>query len=269
MDRTRILQLTDLHLFCDPESTLKGVPTRRTLQQVVGALLQEKIDFDHVVVTGDHTHDERPESYAVVREILAPWVNRLAVIPGNHDDREVMRSIYRDVIERQATDKVSDDDRITFSFQCDSWLCLGLDTHAPGQVSGEFGAAQAAWLSQQLVSHGDNPSIIFCHHPPVDVGSDWMDRIGLLDRSLLLDIVQNHPSLRLICCGHVHHEFEGVIGRTRVVTTPSTGVQFDPQEPEPRFTSDPPGCRIIELTDNQLETRIVRVAPPELTQGCD
>lgn len=260
MADTRILQLTDLHLFCDSESTLKGIPTRHTLQDVVDSIVHNESEFDRVVVTGDHTHDEDPQSYAAVRSILEPWIDRLTIVPGNHDDRKVMRSILGDVVEKQVTDTMADDDRITFSIQCGSWLCVGLDTHAPGKVSGQFGTAQAEWLRHRLTEHGNNPTLLFCHHPPIDVGSEWMDAIGLEDRSLLLNVVQDHPSVRLICCGHVHHEFEGAAGPTRVVTTPSTGLQFDPRGTKPLFANDAPGYRVIELTDDQLKTRVGRLA---------
>jgi Icc protein len=265
MTDTRILQLTDLHLFCDVDSTLKGIPTRKTLQSVVDAIRKEEGEFDRVVITGDHTHDEQPESYKIARGFFEPWIERLAIVPGNHDDRAVMQSVFGDVIERLATGPVKDDDRIVFSFHCGQWLCLGLDTHAPGEVAGHFGERQADWLRAQLSDHGDNPSLLFCHHPPIDVGSEWMDRIGLKDRHRLLDVVQDYSSVRLICCGHVHHESEGHAGHVRVVTTPSTGIQFDPRGSEPQFANDPPGYRIIELAGDQLKTRVARLPQADHT----
>lgn len=259
MSDTRILQLTDLHLFCDETSTLKGIPTRQTLQDVVAFILQQEAPFDRVVVTGDHTHDERPESYAVARELLSPWVEQLAIVPGNHDDRDVMRSVLGDVIDRQSISAVEGDDRITFSFRCGHWLCVGMDTHLPGAVPGQFGEAQAAWLRSLLQEYTEHPTLLFCHHPPVDVGSIWMDAIGLQDRHLLLEVVHEFPQVQLISCGHVHHDSEHHAGSTRVVTSPSTGLQFDPDGSQPRFAADPPGYRIIELTDDRLTTHVGRL----------
>lgn len=259
MSDTRILQLTDLHLFCDEEATLKGIPTRQTLKNVVTHVLEQEQDFDHVIITGDHTHDERPESYTAVRELLAPWLDRLAIVPGNHDDRDVMRSVLGDVIERQTETPVDSDDRITFSFRCDRWLCVGLDTHLPGEVPGQFGEAQAAWLRSLLTAHGDQPAVLFCHHPPVELGSVWMDAIGLQDRKRLMAVAEDFPGVQLICCGHVHHESEHPAGSKRVVTTPSTGLQFDPRGTEPQFADDPPGYRIIELSNERLTTHVCRL----------
>ncbi|MCH2201126.1 MAG: phosphodiesterase [Fuerstiella sp.] len=269
MTEFRILHLTDLHLFRDPEATLKGIPTRLTLQDVVDTVLQCESEFDYVIVTGDHTHDECPESYEAVRQILKPWLGRLAIVPGNHDDRDVMRTILGDVIAQQNPGDIPGDDRITFTLDCGPWLLAGLDTHAPGQVPGQFGGAQAAWLNERLAVHGNRPCVLFCHHPAVDVGSDWMDAIGLTDRNELVDVVRNHPAVQLICCGHVHHEFNGQIGRTRVVTTPSTGLQFAPGGTQAKFADDPPGYRVIELCDNQLETYVVRLSHAEHTPVCD
>jgi len=268
-EMTRILQLTDLHLFNQPEETLKGIPTRETLQAVVSAILRNEDEFDHVVVTGDHTHDEQLQSYQAARGILDPWMDRLTIVPGNHDDRAVMRSVLGDVIQNQSDDSVSDDDRIVFSFQCGEWLCLGLDTHVPGEVPGYFGEAQAGWLRRRLTAHGNHPSVLFLHHPPVDVGSEWMDRIGLKDRDRLVEVVRDFPSVQLICCGHVHHEFDGTVAGACVVTTPSTGIQFDPCGAEPHFASDPPGYRVIELANDQFRTHVVRLPHADHTPVVD
>ena len=54
--------------------------------------------FDHLIVTGDHTHDELPQSYEAVRRILIPWLDRRGQVPGNHDARCVVRSFCGDRI---------------------------------------------------------------------------------------------------------------------------------------------------------------------------
>ena len=83
----RILQLTDLHVFAEPNARLKGIPTRECLQDVVVHILATEQPFDFVIVTGDHTHDERHESYQTVREILNPWLDRLWQVMNDCIDR--------------------------------------------------------------------------------------------------------------------------------------------------------------------------------------
>ncbi len=254
MPTVRILQLTDLHVFKDANARLKGIPTRELLEDVVGHILAKERTFDHVVITGDHTHDELPESYAAVRKILTPWLDRLWQVPGNHDDRTVLRSVFGDLVRGVGHD------RITFSFSAGQWLCLGLDTHVPGAVPGKIEADQIEWILQQISLLNPSRVALFMHHPPVDVGSLWMDPIGLSGKELLHDLFKAESRIQLVCCGHVHHEFSTQIGSARIFTTPATGIQSSPTGSVPTFVAEPPGYRIIELTDAGFSTTVYRLS---------
>ena len=172
---TQILQLSDVHRFADPDERLFGIPTRELFEDVLAHVERSGLRPDHVVVTGDHTHDELPETYAAVREQLAPFLDRLWLLPGNHDDRAVLRAAFDDRIP------LDGDDRITFSFRAGDWLCLGLDTQLTGAVGGRLGAEQVDWIRAQLDEHRPRAAALFMHHPPVELGLAWLDRIGLED----------------------------------------------------------------------------------------
>jgi len=253
MTTTRILQLTDLHVFKDPAARLKGIPTFELLRDVTEFIRNSGETFDYVVVTGDHTHDELPESYSAVRSLLNPWIDRLFQVPGNHDDRRVMRSVFGDRISG------SDGDKVNFRFRVGQWLCLGLDTHVPGTVPGHIEPEQVKWAQQQLLGSDAKFVALFFHHPPVDVGSQWMDSIGLEGKELLQAWFAEENRVRLVCCGHVHHEFRTVVGNAEILTSPSTGIQFSPEGNTPTFVAAPPGYRVIELNDNGYSTRVVRL----------
>jgi Icc protein len=252
----RILQLTDLHVFKDPNALLKGIPTRLLLEDVVRHVLTYGQTFDAVIVTGDHTHDELPESYAAVRELLSPWLHQLFQVPGNHDDRVVMRSVFSDRITGYGQDL------ITFAFEAPNWLGLGLDTHVPGAVPGRIEADQVAWAKQKVADSNAKNVALFCHHPPVLMNSEWMDPLGLEGRELLLDWFQQEPRVRLVCCGHVHHESHSRIGHVDVLTTPSTGIQFSPEGMTPTFVAGAPAYRIVELREDGFLSRVIRL--PEI-----
>jgi len=249
----RILQLSDLHVFQDPEVRLKGIPTRELLEDVVRHVVESGQTFDHVVVTGDHTHDELPESYQAVRRILNPWLDRLWQVPGNHDDRSVLRSVFGDRVSGVGQD------RITFAFRAGRWLCLGVDTHVPGAVPGRIESDQIDWIRQQIQWANPDRVALFMHHPPVDVGSLWMDPIGLSGKELLHGLFSSERRIELVCCGHVHHEFSSQVGNAKIFTTPSTGLQFSPAGSQPTFVAEPPGYRVIELTDDGFSTTVWRL----------
>jgi Icc protein len=249
----RIVQLSDLHVFADPEQRLFGIPTRQTLRDVVAHIEANAGGVDHLVVTGDHTHDELPETYAAVREILGPWGDRLWQVPGNHDDRAVLRAGFGDRIQGAGAE------RVRFSFDAGGWLCLGLDTQVPGLVKGRLEEAQVGWIRERLAEHDPVGAILFMHHPPVLLGSAWMDPIGLDGRELLQDLLREDERIRLVCSGHVHHDSSREVGAASVVTTPSTGLQFDPAGDSTTFALDPPGYRVIELDGERCSTRVVRL----------
>ena len=253
MTTTQILQLSDLHPFANPDERLFGIPTRELLAEVLAHVQASGLRPDHVVVTGDHTHDELPETYAAVRDLLEPFLDRLWLLPGNHDDRAVLRAAFDDRIP------VDGAGRITFSFRAGDWLCLGLDTHVPGAVSGRIGADQVGWIREQLDQHRPRAAVLFMHHPPVELGLAWLDRIGLEDARLLQDLLAEEPRIRLVCCGHVHHESSNRIGAAEIVTVPSTGLQFSPVSDVAEFVTAPPGYRLIELGDDGYSTSVVRL----------
>jgi 3',5'-cyclic-AMP phosphodiesterase len=250
---TRILQLSDVHRFADPDERLFGIPTRELFEDVLAHVERSGLRPDHVVVTGDQTHDELPETYAAVREELAPFLDRLWLLPGNHDDRTALRAAFEDRIPADG------DGRVTFSFSAGDWLCLGLDTHLPGAVSGRLGAEQVDWIRAQLAERRPRAAVLFMHHPPVELGLAWLDRIGLEDADLLQALLVDEPRVRLVCCGHVHHESSHRVGSAEVVTVPSTGLQFSPTADVAEYVTAPPGYRLIELGDDGYSTSVVHL----------
>ena len=129
----------------------------------------------------------------------------------------------------------------------------------PGQVPGHIGADQIEWVEAQLEAHDPATAVLFMHHPPILLGLAWIDRIGLAGREQLQDLMLRDPRIRLVCCGHVHHESSHRVGAATVVTTPSTGLQFSPTSEEAEFVQAAPGYRIIELDGDSCVTRVVRL----------
>ena len=259
MALTRIVQLTDLHLYEDPEARFYEIPTRELLEEVVAHVQEHAGTVDHLVVTGDHTNDDLAVTYEAVREILQPWRDRCWFVPGNHEDRAILRASFPDRIGGEGAE------RITFSFSAGDSLCIGLDTHVPGKVPGHVGADQITWVGAQLEEHDPAMAVLFMHHPPILLGLAWMDRLGLAGREQLQDLILRDSRIRLVCCGHVHHESSHRVGAADVVTTPSTGLQFSPTSEVAEFVRAAPGYRVIELDDDSCVTRVVRLPEARYT----
>ncbi len=252
----RILQLTDCHLMADPRAELKGICTRALFERVLGAVRSRQGTLDRLIVTGDLTHDEQLATYQSLRELLAPWLPRLRLIPGNHDHRERMRQAFPERIQPLG-------ERNVFVEDLGNWRLIGLDSHVPGELHGQVGDEQLAWQEEQLATHS-GPVALFLHHPPMLVGSQWLDRIGLQDAAEFLALVRRHANVRAIVCGHVHQErtvcASSAESPVTIFTSPSTGVQFRSETISLEVAPAPPGFRVLELhSDGRIVSWVERV----------
>ncbi|RUR28116.1 metallophosphoesterase [Vreelandella nanhaiensis] len=241
----RLVQITDSHLHADISARSRaGVPWQH-FQRVLAAAAAKRPDI--IVFTGDVSQDETPASYALVKEAMAslpcPWF----WLPGNHDQIELMRAehpLLKEVDMQQ-------------------WRMLLLNTQVAGQPYGELGCEQLLRLTAQL-EEDDRPTLIAMHHPPVDVGAEWMDAIGLKDREAFWQVLSAYPHVKAVLFGHAHQahaqHFAFAENRIGVYGCPAMSDQFMPGAAS--FAIDEasrPGYRVVDLQGEQWETWIERV----------
>ena len=249
----RIVQITDCHLFADRTTELRGVSTWPRLHAVLDAIRNDHADLDCLVVTGDTAHDEDTVTCAAFREALDDLTGRLRILPGNHDDRAALESVFPECCVMQSG-------RLPFQHRLGDWQLIGLDSQITGEVSGRLGDEQRDWLRDRLASTGGVHTLVFVHHPPVTMRSSWLDAIGLEDADALLAVLRDAPHVKLVCCGHVHQESATSIGGVTVLTTPAVGPQFRPRTEELQIDPLPPAARLIELEpDGSWSTQVIRV----------
>ena len=256
----RVVQLSDPHLFADPSERLRGVPTTEPFRAVLDDVAQLPGGFDLMVLTGDLAQAPSPETYRALADLLGEWRPRCRLIPGNHDDPEALRAVFPELTPARGP--------IVFSLVAAGWRILGLDTHVPGKHGGALAPAQLEWLAEEALravsrsAAGRDSVLLFLHHPPVTINSTWLDAMGVEDPEPLGRLVARSPGVKIICCGHVHQEFEGRMDGAAFYTTPSTAFQFRPGD-EAIVEAIPPGYRVFELEAVAWSTRVIRL--PELT----
>jgi len=249
-----IVQLTDCHLFTDPAGALRDIATRPRLRRVIEDIRDRAPDFDFLVVTGDTAHDEAHSTYEEFSRELGDWIERLRIVPGNHDNRASLRRVFPEACETIA-------DRIGFRVETTEWLAIGLDSQRTGEDAGELGTEQLEWLGGLLEAAPTRNAVLFLHHPPIAVGSSWVDGIGLLDTRSLEALLVEHPQVRAVISGHVHQEASGLVGGATVHTTPAVGPQFRPHSETLVIDQGPPAYRIVELhPTGNWSTTVVRCA---------
>jgi Icc protein len=243
----RVIQLTDLHLRARLTSEVRGVPVWARLRAALTEVDRQAPDL--LVLTGDLADDAKQYSYRELREALHDWGDRIRILPGNHDDREVLRSTFK--LGRAAR-------TLGFSDRLGGWRLIGVDTVVPRRAKAEFGADQLDWIATELAD-GREPVLMFMHHPPVSVNTWWLDRDLAPDVKQFHKIVGATDRVRAIVCGHAHQDVVKRLANTEVIITPSTAFQFKLCSWWPsRINNDRPGLRVFELSNDSFETRVVR-----------
>jgi 3',5'-cyclic-AMP phosphodiesterase len=221
-DRTKgtrlLVQLTDCHIRADTGFTYDGIDTRESLQGVM-ALMQTRHGLpDAVVLTGDLGDDGSQAAYAWLRGCLTTLAVPVYCIPGNHDDAEVLRAVLP-----------GDNVHVTDWAELGGWQLVLLSSAVAGREGGSLGRGGQDTLSGLLRFAGHAPTLVLLHHPPVPVGSPWLDTMCLDDAGAFFDRIDRHPNVRAVVFGHIHQIYDEARGTLRLLGTPSTCAQFTPR----------------------------------------
>ncbi len=243
------MHLTDPHLFADADGDLRGTVTQDSLQRVLDHYQAGDWRADRVLITGDLIQDDSAAAYDRFRELFLPLNMRMHCLPGNHDIRDLMRPICnRPPFSYCAKEEIRD------------WLLIGLDSCIKGDAGGEVAANELERLDN-IVSETSAKHVMVClHHPPVPMGSKWLDTVGLKNGEELLERLQAIGRVRLLLFGHVHQPYDAEHYGIQVIGTPSTCSQFRPGSDDFAIDDRPPAYRRITLqSDGSSESELIWV----------
>jgi Icc protein len=243
----RLLQVTDPHLFGDEAQTIYGVTTAVSFRKVLAeAFAPGTPRPDAILVTGDIADDHTAAAYANFRRAVQPYGLPVYCLPGNHDEPGLMTGLVS-----------SDGFQYGGTAEFGAWSAVFIDTHVHGRPEGRVIPAELARLEAALTSFGERPVLVCLHHPPLPVGSAWLDGVGLRNASEFLAVIERHPAVRVVLGGHVHQSFEQVHRGVLMLATPSTCAQFTPHTERCVMDLKPPGYRWLTLLpDGTVQTEV-------------
>ena len=220
-----VAQLTDLHIDLSSDRSRSLVDERANLELAIDTVLAH--DPDAVILTGDLVNNCAAAEYDVLAEILQRITVPYYPIAGNHDDQRLLRNALASSIPDNAAEShlsyVVDDHEVRL---------VALDTSDTVLDEGVFSDDRAAWLDATLRARPDQPTLLFTHYPPFVTGIDFMDLAGVRERDRFESILDAHPQVGLVACGHTHRDIQTVIGSARISVCPSTvhqlALDFDP-----------------------------------------
>jgi Icc protein len=244
----QFIQITDTHLVEAVDGYLMGLETQNSLEHVLSSVQSENDDFDFFVMSGDLSQDGSLASYQRLRESLAPFNVPSFWFPGNHDDMSSMKAVC------QNTEHLESIIRTPY------WQLVLLNSQVEGEVFGNLADNQFELLERALTERPDLHTLISLHHHPIPMESGWMDKVGLKNGEKLMDIARKYPQVKCILWGHVHQESDRIVDGIRMLSTPSTCVQFTPKSINFNIDMLAPGYRRLQLNHNgSIETEILRV----------
>jgi 3',5'-cyclic AMP phosphodiesterase CpdA len=215
-----VAQLSDLHV--KPQGTLAYgvVETNPFVARAFQAVAALDPVPDVVILSGDLTDGGLDEEYDILADLIRRHLQMpVYLIPGNHDRREGIKARLGHL--------PLGDDPVFIHYVVDDFplRLVMLDSIVPEQGHGEFCAARLAYLDRVLSAAPSKPTLVVLHHPPVLIGIAHMDTVSLRNPEALEAIIQRHPQVERILCGHAHRPIIARFGGSLVQVAPSVAHQ--------------------------------------------
>lgn len=164
-----------------------------------------------MVISGDLADTPSEAAYVHLTALLAALEIPFVAIPGNHDDRALMRSAL-------PHEHATPGGALNFTRNVGGIDILLVDSSVAGTPHGTLDDATPAWLDTTLAQSTTRPELLFLHHPPFVCGIAHMDVQNLSNAGDLAKVVHLHDRARLVAAGRVHRatrtQFAGVPATT-------------------------------------------------------
>ena len=219
--RHRMVQISDIHLLAAGE-LYPGVDPAERLRAILAELVNVGWAAGLVVVSGDLADRAEPRAYELLRAILSAALEQLGaellVVPGNHDDVALVRSL---VLGREPSDGPLDS-----VVHLDGLRVVGLDSTVAGFDYGELGEEQLRWLERELAAPAPDGTILVVHHPPIWSTTPHNELMALRARGRLAEVIRG-TDVMLVLSGHTHRTSAGTLAGIPVWVSPATATVED------------------------------------------
>lgn len=250
-----LLHFSDTHLFADAKRRLYRVPTLSLLEAVLRHAREHHGHAAVGVITGDLAHDD-DFAYRLVTEQFSRLGMPIFATPGNHDEPVAMAEAFRQgAVRWQRVVEVR------------GWRLVFLNSSMVTESSGYLEDRELAMLDKVLTTREVLPTLLCMHHPPMPIGTPWLDQIGLHNSDELHRVIAPHGMVKGILCGHVHQECDVMWEGVRCLCAPGTGLQLASGVTitgggltNEVFSDEAPGYRWVRLAaDGGMESGVERV----------
>lgn len=190
-----LAHVSDLHLGQDHDGD-GGARALERAERVLGYLDGLEGSVDALLVTGDIADHGAPDEYRLAGKLLAGQRFPVLTCPGNHDERGAYRAVFPDGDDGGPVNVVHHLPGATVAM-CDSSI--------PGRDDGLLDDDTIVWLDKVLSdAPPDEPAFVCFHHPPTTLHIPFVDGIRQFREERLAEVVERHPHVVAVLCGHAH-----------------------------------------------------------------
>jgi len=198
-----------------------------------------KIDPDLVFISGDLTTDGLLSEYDLAKEKIKEINNKLAVVPGNHDERNLGFKLFREVFGEA-----------DFIFNYDNINLVALASSEPDKEDGRLGRGRHERI-EKAIKKKNKMTIIGFHHHLIPVPNSGREANIIEDAGETLDIILKNE-IPLVLMGHRHVQWAVKIHKTLLVNAGT----FSCNRTRAHFGYT---FNIIDINKDKIEVTVVNI----------
>ena len=214
-----------------------------------------KVDAGLVFISGDLTTDGLLPEYELAKDKIKDIKGKLAIVPGNHDERNLGWKLFPEFFGD--TDFVHNYDDISL---------IGLASSEPDRDYGRLGRGRHRKIEENIKKN--KTTIIGFHHHVVPVPHSGRETNIIEDSGETLDIILKNE-IPLVLMGHRHVPWAVKIHKTLLVNAGT----FSCNRTRAHYGNT---FNIIEIEDDEIEVTVVNIGKDkkkkmiefQLSDGC-
>jgi Icc protein len=201
--------------------------------------LLNKINPDLVFISGDLTTDGLLSEYDLAKEKIKEINFKPAVVPGNHDERNLGFKLFREVFGE--TDFIHNYDNVTL---------VALASSEPDKDDGRLGIGRHKRI-EQAIKKKNKMTVIGFHHHLIPVPNSGREANIIEDAGETLDIILKNE-VPLVLMGHRHVPWTVKIHKTLLVNAGTFSCNRTRAHIGNTFN-------IIDINEEKIEVTVVNI----------
>ena len=214
-----ICQISDVHFIDSFKKLFNQIDTTLKFKKTINFCNKLNPQPDLYIFSGDLIQD-KSEYYKNFINISNHLQKPYYLMMGNHD---VRNQLHKFISNKSLMDS---NGYINFSLNNHPIKIICLDTAIDNMIEGEITIETMKWLKDELNKDLNKPTIIFMHHPPIDIGSQLFDNIKCKNGNEFLQLTKEYQNISKIVFGHVHCKFNINVENQELLSCPSSSFQI-------------------------------------------